>query len=588
MGACTYFRTGFSDPNGRAGAFRGGTLAVPLQPHAAVKLGMASIAGGSLAAGEAALEAGDWVQARSLFARARRAAVAAESSYGLARAEERAGDFEAAIRLFEEAFVLFRRQGQVRLPALIAGRELSFLYASVYGNSAAADGWLRRAVSLLSVTPDCPEAGWVYLAECLATRDPARIEQLAAAATTLGRRFGDPGLEFCGRSYEGMALVLGGRLTEGMALVDEAATAATAGEVRDYEAAGEIYCKMLLCTELTLDVRRAEQWMDVADRFGRQAHAAWVPAICGTHYGGILTAAGHWPEAEARLEMALRNYAESFRALRSAALVRLADLRLRQSRLEDSAALLSGLESRASAVRTLAGLWLARGELDRATRALLGLLRTAGGSSLRAPDLALLAEAHVLAGRLEDAAGVAAELSVVAAKVGLAQYRGLAEHAAGLRWLAAGDSRAREHLEAAVESFRDAGLPLEQARSRLALARSAAAQDPDFAVEQSRLALSEFQRLGAASDADAAAQHLRFLGRGTRSAGRIPGPLTGRELRVLELIAEGESNTRIAARLFISKRTVEHHVGSILAKLGLHTRGEIQAYAHRRGLVPRG
>ena len=49
-------------------------------------------------------------------------------------------------------------------------------------------------------------------------------------------------------------------------------------------------------------------------------------------------------------------------------------------------------------------------------------------------------------------------------------------------------------------------------------------------------------------------------------------------------MAEGLSNQQIADRLFLSKRTVEHHVGSILAKLGVATRVEALAHALRSGL----
>jgi len=62
-------------------------------------------------------------------------------------------------------------------------------------------------------------------------------------------------------------------------------------------------------------------------------------------------------------------------------------------------------------------------------------------------------------------------------------------------------------------------------------------------------------------------------------------PLTGRELEVLDLVAEGLSNKLIAHRLNISEHTVKTHVASIFAKLGASTRTEAVSRAIRRGLL---
>jgi DNA-binding NarL/FixJ family response regulator len=55
--------------------------------------------------------------------------------------------------------------------------------------------------------------------------------------------------------------------------------------------------------------------------------------------------------------------------------------------------------------------------------------------------------------------------------------------------------------------------------------------------------------------------------------------LTGRECEVLDLLTEGLRNTEIAQRLFISRRTAEHHVSAILAKLGVPTRAAARRVA---------
>jgi DNA-binding NarL/FixJ family response regulator len=63
--------------------------------------------------------------------------------------------------------------------------------------------------------------------------------------------------------------------------------------------------------------------------------------------------------------------------------------------------------------------------------------------------------------------------------------------------------------------------------------------------------------------------------------------LTSRELEVLRLLAEGLRNAEIAERLFLSERTVAHHVSAVLRKLGVQTRGQAAAEAARLQIVER-
>ncbi len=112
-------------------------------------------------------------------------------------------------------------------------------------------------------------------------------------------------------------------------------------------------------------------------------------------------------------------------------------------------------------------------------------------------------------------------------------------------------------------------------------------------VDLLRRALDELLALDAKAAAARVGRRLRERGaaglpRGPRAATREnPAQLTARELEVLALVADGLRNRDIAARLFVSTKTVDHHVSAILRKLGVRTRGEAGARAQQLGLQHR-
>jgi DNA-binding NarL/FixJ family response regulator len=147
--------------------------------------------------------------------------------------------------------------------------------------------------------------------------------------------------------------------------------------------------------------------------------------------------------------------------------------------------------------------------------------------------------------------------------------------------LAASDPNAIELLERAVESFARLRMPYEQARTRLELATALRSQEGVLAVVEAQAALKAFERLGARNEADRAAAMLRGLGVRGRTGPKDVGLLTDREQGVLRLLALGLTNREIGTRLFLSAKTVEHHVGAILRKLGVKTRTEAAATLSR-------
>lgn len=133
---------------------------------------------------------------------------------------------------------------------------------------------------------------------------------------------------------------------------------------------------------------------------------------------------------------------------------------------------------------------------------------------------------------------------------------------------------------AAAEAWREIGCPYEEAMALV---------DGDESAR--RTALEIFERLGAGPAAERLRQALRASGargipRGSRpSTKENPAGLTSRQVEVLGLMSDGSSNAEIANRLFISPKTVDHHVSAILAKLEARTRAEAVSIALQSGLI---
>lgn len=194
----------------------------------------------------------------------------------------------------------------------------------------------------------------------------------------------------------------------------------------------------------------------------------------------------------------------------------------------------------------------------------------------------------------EDVRACAKALADIATTVSNSESLAGLAYAIGEMALLEGDAeRAAEQFDQATALLREVAVPHEHARTGLRAGIAlAAAKQHEAAVTRLSAAYHTARNLQAHPLAQAAARELAALGEpverrlGRKAAQQLKnGGLSRRELEVLRGIAVGRTNREIAQELFLSIRTVEMHVGNILAKLDCRSRVEAAHKANERGLL---
>lgn len=133
-----------------------------------------------------------------------------------------------------------------------------------------------------------------------------------------------------------------------------------------------------------------------------------------------------------------------------------------------------------------------------------------------------------------------------------------------------------EALEESAGLLRRAGVPFESARSRLSAGQvHRRRKQLGHARQQLISAFDAFDALGAAPWRERTGAELRASGATVPDQAPVAADLTPQELQVVRLAADGESNAQIAMTLFLSKKTVEFHLGKAFRKLGVNRRSQL-------------
>ena len=463
-------------------------------------------------------------------------------------------------------------------------------------------------------------AGWLY-AESLATLDRAlatpgitarhRARLLVLAART-HLNFGevDRAEQVAGsaRAATGDGWAMGwalhvlavgtamrGSLTEALPLFDRA-LAVTASD----PALTDLRLLLQLNKAVTLGkLDRYEEALTAAGQarqLADQAGATWRLAQARGALGQLLFETGRWDEALAEVETLPENLKEPAAVcidLGIAAVICFHRGDADAARRHLAAAV---PYAERTGHRVICKLALARSldrELDGALPEALAVLTDAiDGNTEEVEEIAgLLADAVRLAirtGDLGTARALAARVAALAAESEIPDRQANALYCRGLL------DRDATRLLAAAERHEEAGLPLPQAKALEAAARHLVdAGDRTQARAAFTAALEVYTTLGAAADVARlqAAFRARGIRRGPHARHRQAqtgwDSLTETETKIAAFIGEGLSNPEIAARLLLSRRTVETHVSHILKKLGVNSRTDIARESALRTIPPR-
>ena len=379
-------------------------------------------------------------------------------------------------------------------------------YAAFRGEQAVSQGWLRRAHQLLDGHGDCAERAFLAIREgnaaLLEDSDPDRARVFAEEGVRVARLSGAIDFEMTARALRGFAMAAAGEVTEGMRELDGVNAAVLAGELSDPVAIALACCYLVIACERVRDTERAVQWCNRLRGFCRQWGLRPLLAVCRTQYASVCVWRGDWSEAERELTTATEELAASRPALTADGLVRLAELRRRQGRLDDATTLLEQTSASADEPGRQGGhRALDVGDLAEAARpGRAALLRRVAGcttvpSALRFSRSSRARRPRRVTSR-RRACGARRTAGSFAARGHAAARRRGQRHRGRRRRRGRHDFRkpARRHREDAVDRFEHLGMPFEEGRARIDLAITVATiGDKKAAAAEARRAVARIR-----------------------------------------------------------------------------------------------
>lgn len=546
--------------------------------------------------GKKELALGKWKEARKSLEEATKLHPSAEVYEDLARACWWLNDIPAVLAFREEAY----RRYLDTADNLGASRTASWLgidFLELKGEFAVANGWFQRAEHLLENQPPSLELGLIKLLKGRKAfiTDPGNENALALIneSLQLNKSLGGTDVGMLAEALKGFILTTEGRIEEGMSLLDEATLIATTAAT-DINFITLTCCFLIEACERLRDFERAGQWCGKVKEICRRWEFDAMFSNCRNLYASVLICTGDWKEAEKELLTAREELKQYRPTYVNASTVRLADLRRRQGKWEETQSLLESAGAHSLKLLHCAALAFDMEDHTAAADFAERFLRQAPAKehTRKIAGFELLVRIYCKQQRLDEAEPLLDALNKIAGEAGTVSLIAAAKSAEGIVAKSSGNLReAKQLLGDAIDLYDSCKAPYDAARTRLDLAETLT-ELAQYRLAESELnrALKTFQKLGAEKDAARAKTSLKTVHLDNAAMNALDKKLefTGRELEVLRLIAEGKTNEEIAEALFLSVRTVEKHITNLYLKMGVSgksARAFASSYAIRHHLV---
>jgi len=457
------------------------------------------------------------------------------------------------------------------------------------GEEARGGGWVARAERLLEEYPEeFVERAYLKIPMALKLMSKGQYDQAYTCfieADRISRNYNDLDIKTLVLLGQGQTLVSKGEIDPGLTLLDEAMVSVEAGDVSPM-AAGIIYCAVIDICHKIFDLHRARTWTTALSRWC-ESQPDMVPyrGQCFIRRAEVMRFQGLWDQATTEVDHACTWLTEKRREP-SAGEAYYQRAELFRLRGEFENAEIAYQTANKWGRKPQPGLALLRLMQRNVTMACTSISREyneLNGPLIRSQMLPAYIEIMLAANKTNEARQAVDELTAIVNSTIKSSYlQAIAYQMEGMVLIEKEKpEKALNVLEDSLKTWRELHAPFEEAQVRVYRGQSyKKLGDQDMATMEFNSARSIFEDLGALPDLEQVDQLLDP----PKSKGE-KYKLSAREVEVLHLICDGETNKDIASSLFISERTVERHVSNIFNKLGVSSRAAATSYAYKQGIL---